>query len=1143
MLIAILRIIMEKFGLIKWMKKQVNQEEYSDRKCANDLTRSFHNMSDGLRGTELNIDKAKTNEKEKSGNTLTNIGNEVHEETVELDENEIDTLQNNGAISNYKIESSPHKKKIEKKAISNSSYAEKIPDCAKADSKKIYTKETAFQDINETQDFYVNELITMMEDEHHKLLKQLNFTSATGTGKTKMMSKLINRFPNDYFIVTTQSRGQLNRQINKALQEDCKYNNFNVYGLMDYRVNSILTGENILSKIPDRARCIWLRDEGHIATNNYERLLAEKCYKVINFSATNKRDDIRCNFAHTMMLRTVNQQTGTPEDAINILLKVKEIHRNVANYNPCAIFRCVQANPELYDRIVKACKDNDLKYIDLSEELDYDMAALCEDDSEYDVIINKMKIVEGIDIRRAHVLYMDNQPNNDATTIQVIGRCRRNALLYRNDIDILSPDNKELLAQTRECYVIYNVKQMKIATDSYGDLYSTFCPYISCQALKSNVTINVVDGKMPNGLSVIELKGQTGEFAVEKDIDTGFNVISPATDFYKTIIQKPEEYAYFDAHPGYKKIKTLHLVSLMDGNRAHGAHFYLNENTYRLKDVESEKLSISCERILKELQNQYCSRDVLEQYLSNRIVNNVLESATLNILTPTNINEYLSIHKNLYDYLIEKVTGFNDAPDFVQILCIDKYIRLSNSNNYQIDIKYLYRDLAADITSTIKAITKISPKDNIDKYKIAEMKFRGGLRTIYNSIDEINEYEFPDILCCVKYNQKVAVKKDDIVNWFNKIKLYLEYLSFYYTGNINDLINFVTEKINNTCTKLDNSQVSTVEIDYSALCEDITLEEHDGLRNGSLNTVHHVTYDDILRWKRQYTAIINDRESAIIGTDIFKPIKIKEMVGMHWVESRAVTSKMDNYNKLSSFIQDRYASELKIAEPFLFSGKNNYKLNKKCNSMLGYCVEYYSKYLVYGEEYMLRYINSAASEAKREGVDISSLNDSTLIVRACMLQYRENMKRCYGETLGKLIQGATVTSLIKPDFQYFIDLVVKLGTQTAEYVKNTLYKDVPSPSENVEPNLSIKHIAGLADYITRDTILDVKVTNRIDTKYIKQVLAYHYLSTKRDDVNINRVIVYDATSNKAVVVPISEKNILPNKISTELELINVLSEL
>lgn len=326
------------------------------------------------------------------------------------------------------------------------------------------TRDEAFAEINKIQDDYIDELITLMNSPDYSSMKTINFTSPTGTGKTKMMSKLINALPDYYFIITSLSKGQLHLQIRQNLEKDCKKNNFYVYGSADYKINSKLEADDIIGKIPPNTKCIWLRDEGHIKTNRFDELLMDVCYKVVNFSATNTYSNIQCNFAQTMMLRTVNQDNGTPEDAIAKLLEVKAAHAGVSGYNPCAIFRCIgNKSDEIYERIVNACEENSLSYIDITDDA-YVMAELCEDDNEYDVIINKFKIVEGIDIRRAHVLYMDNQPQNDATTIQVIGRCRRNALLYRNDIDILAPENKELLEKTRECYVFYNVKSMKINT-------------------------------------------------------------------------------------------------------------------------------------------------------------------------------------------------------------------------------------------------------------------------------------------------------------------------------------------------------------------------------------------------------------------------------------------------------------------------------------------------------------------------------------------------------------------------------------------------------------------------------------------------------------------------------------------------------
>ena len=98
-------------------------------------------------------------------------------------------------------------------------------------------------------------------------------------------------------------------------------------------------------------------------------------------------------------------------------------------------------------------------------------------------------------------------------------------------------------------------------------------------------------------------------------------------------------------------------------------------------------------------------------------------------------------------------------------------------------------------------------------------------------------------------------------------------------------------------------------------------------------------------------------------------------------------------------------------------------------------------------------------------------------------------------------------------------LVVELGSRTAKFVKKELYHNA-KPINNYDPDLSINHISGLADYITEDTILDVKVRNYIDEKCVRQVLAYHYLSTKRSDLHIKKGIVYDAVSDKAITIDI-----------------------
>lgn len=136
-----------------------------------------------------------------------------------------------------------------------------------------------------------------------------------------------------------------------------------------------------------------------------------------------------------------------------------------------------------------------------------------------------------------------------------------------------------------------------------------------------------------------------------------------------------------------------------------------------------------------------------------------------------------------------------------------------------------------------------------------------------------------------------------------------------------------------------------------------------------------------------------------------------------------------------------------------------------------------------------------------------------------MKRYREELGDCFGQGVKMYAKGFQIKSLVQKQFKDFVDLIVELGERTAEFVRQTLYADCV-PVNDVNPDLSIRHISGLADYITHDTILDVKVLNHINEQCVLQVLGYHYLSTKRSDLDIKRVIVYDATSNRAVTIHI-----------------------
>ena len=855
------------------------------------------------------------------------------------------------------------------------------------------TKQEAFKEINDTQDYYVNELLNKINSTAEDYMMVINFQSPTGTGKTKMMAKLMNLMPDVFFIVTTLSKGQLDRQIETTLKADCKYNNFAVYGCQKYTVNSKLQANDILSLIPANKQFIWLRDEGHINTNRWEDLLKDKAFKMINITATPDNADIKCNFTNTMMLRTVHQSNGTPADAIEKLLEVKKQHSKIKSYNPCAIFRCIA--DELVDNVIDLCKQNNLKYINITEE-DFDMSDLCKDDNEYDVIINKFKIVEGIDIRRTHVLYLDNQPSSNKTTIQVIGRCRRNALLYNDKVDIFAPSNEKLLENTRQCFVYYNVENMKIDEDENGELASAFCDTISVEQLKADSVITAKNGILPNGLKIIELGEESGTFRVLKDTATGFNVIKPEGDFYQE--------------------QTIFKVSTLYG--------------YTKKELA---------KLPKE--HRLCFNYATGKY-----------------------------EEDLDGPFMVKLFIKNDTGRKVKILGITKLPKY----NYELEI--------------------IGNKVIKHNYKARAPK------SLYYSTEGIRSWEFYNETKSTHNFKSEEAKLKFLASLPKQIPLvFTAYES--YTGNQIHSWEFF------------NAEKDAKKVVISANNPFVIIK----LKHGTTITITEKEYNAFMQGGYyEYTKVFNDRESAIIGTDIMK--QVKDSYGSElWVEDKAVTSKVKRASKLNTFIESTYQKELEAVKDELFTGRNNFKFDTKCNKCLGYCVEYYSKYLVYGERYLGSWLREARKEAKIK--DETFINDN-LVIRACMLKYRELMIEAYGSALAKLIPTIGAQQLIRESYAEFVKTVIELGTKTADFVKQELNitKQLQDDDKLYDPNLSIKHIAGLADYINKDTIIDIKTTNNISKSYIKQVLAYHYLSTKRSDLDIRTVIVYDAVSGRSVKI-------------------------
>ena len=284
-----------------------------------------------------------------------------------------------------------------------------------------------------------------------------------------------------------------------------------------------------------------------------------------------------------------------------------------------------------------------------------------------------------------------------------------------------------------------------------------------------------------------------------------------------------------------------------------------------------------------------------------------------------------------------------------------------------------------------------------------------------------------------------------------------------------------------------------------------------GLTGATLNYTGHnnvfLTKDDFKKHYQTFNRTINDREIAMIG-----PHKCKYYGGEYFVD-KPVTSKLRYYSKFNVFITKKYSSIIeKYKDELGGIGGNFLSFDSRVNSCVGYCVEYYAKIKLFGREKYQYYIDKAKKELS------SAINDMVL-VRAATLIYLEDMKNTFGSKVSGLVPTVGVKMLISHNNDDFVRLVIELGERTYNFVKNKMYKDVdPKMQIQHDPNMSVNYISGLADFITKDTILDLKCTGGISETHLKQVLSYYYLSTKRDDLNVKRLIVYDAITEKCIEI-------------------------
>lgn len=946
-------------------------------------------------------------------------------------------------------------------------------------------KQFEINKINQRQAYYVDQLVDLVKDRLERSInasKEVNFTSDTGTGKTRMMSMFIDKMTTHYpelvIMVSSLSRGGLKTQVHTQLLTHCQAaSRIKFYG--DAEVKSQGTHKTIAEEVTTLTQMgrgegekllLWIRDEGHRTTAALRRIFEEASKDfhkslIINISATNEQSDVVCNFADTMMLRTPIQEIGTWEDALDKLEEIKERHVVVPNYNPCAIFRCT--NARLCPEIEQECVRRGLRVANIIDD-NFD-SALCDDNNEVDVIINKYKIIEGIDIRRAHVLYLDNSPKSEATKVQFIGRARRNGLFWREDIDICSKEYSSLLDTTNKCWVYYNVVGSELAQDDDGNLIYSPSNICSCEKFIPGTALQLIDGALPNGLQIAELRNQTGTFVVKRDEKLGFNFVEPLeqNNYYT---ESQQEYV-----PIVKPLIKTRYADILK----------ISPIIKWVRKEEIGTVSPSVEDILKakKVSSPWWPD---KSYFSLTIREDEPEtSSSLAIRTAS----FKKIQQQLNDWVPQL-----------------KIIKIPKENDYRIRcMNYPHIELHLQkIRGTIQY--ELLGDATIEEYReLAKFKSREAAQKYIDSF-KWQKLKLED--CTVLYTN-LSQKIKGIFNVGNtSIAFYIFYKHAYIETKVklSELLQVFSTNIYGTLSILDLNPSSHVYQIDSEVMKNFKSEL------AQLSSQQHFSY----------TVIENNFELAVLSGDTYR-INRDGFLS----ENKGVMYLIGHDTKARQFIEQRYDSILKQFPQLQVRKRSvDYGFSTDLNKVLGYCVEYYAKYLLYGENYIRGELNKIVQANHLS--ELEAALPATAVL-ACLEKYKQSIATAYGEYQLKIIRTPSLNRLLEEAGQRFVDEVIKQAQVAVSYLLQ--YKET---LQQYSCLLKTNHIIGLADFINEECIFDLKCTGQLKSEHVKQICFYHYLSTKRSDLDIKFGYLINTLTAQVLIADFQKNNLELRDILTPL---------
>ena len=297
------------------------------------------------------------------------------------------------------------------------------------------------QEAKDLQKESVTKLLTVLATDK----KEITFKAPTGSGKTFMMSDLMNHIlssRNDVvFIVSTLSKSNLAEQNYNSFKELSETGTFpylkpylissdekgegNLYIPLDYNVyvlprdlykknarlkeggtllNFLYDTKGSLEKNLPGKEVYLIKDECHIATSNLDELNGYFS-KIINFSATPKlarkqNPDVSITYSQAESVKLIKTVEEQPEEPLNCALeKLEEIqgaYINKLKVNPCLIIQISnkdKAEEEWNNQILPALNEHqELKWVYIAGE---DKSCKTNDDG-----LNKIKVSKWKDYMR-----------------------------------------------------------------------------------------------------------------------------------------------------------------------------------------------------------------------------------------------------------------------------------------------------------------------------------------------------------------------------------------------------------------------------------------------------------------------------------------------------------------------------------------------------------------------------------------------------------------------------------------------------------------------------------------------------------------------------------------------------------------------